>query len=180
MNHTPTTKLEGLTIQRKATGETFTITGKDGAFFLLNGGADNGGRDVLGSELCYYTRLDLSTPQAHYFDIPDHVYEDDPLLEWVCCPLCQGEKWLEVEGNHWTRVLFSDIRRAFAYRALNHSYKPCTRCGASGEVLDLATFDELSPFDELTCSLNTVQTESAKTYSMNTEVTQVAQWQLAA
>jgi hypothetical protein len=72
-------------------------------------------------------------------DIPDHVYESDPSLEWVTCPCCDGEKWLEVEGNVWTKALFSDPRRAYAHRHLNHSYKVCGRCGGVGEVLDLAT-----------------------------------------
>jgi hypothetical protein len=161
MKHTKTTKLEGLTIQRKATGEVFTITGKDGSFFLLNGGADNGGRDVMGSELCYYTRVNLcdcqrmastATPleqtfvlaslftvETHSLEVPDHILESEEGLEYVCCPSCSGEKWLEVEGNDWTRVLFSDVRRAYAHRALNSSYKPCTRCGASGEVFFATT-----------------------------------------
>ncbi len=69
-------------------------------------------------------------------DIPDQVYESDPSLEWVTCPCCDGEKWLEVEGNGWTRALFSDPRKAYVYGALNHSYIPCTRCNAGGEVLE--------------------------------------------
>jgi hypothetical protein len=32
-------------------------------------------------------------------EIPDHIYESDPSLEGVTCPCCDGEKWLEVEGN---------------------------------------------------------------------------------
>jgi hypothetical protein len=69
-------------------------------------------------------------------DIPEQVYEDDPLLEWVVCPCCDGEKWLEVEGNVWVKALFSDHRRAYAHRHLNHSYKVCGRCSGVGEVLD--------------------------------------------
>jgi hypothetical protein len=71
-------------------------------------------------------------------DIPDHVYESDPSLEWVTCPCCDGEKWLEVEGNVWVSALFSDTRRAYAHRYLNSSYKVCGRCSGVGEVLDLA------------------------------------------
>jgi hypothetical protein len=71
-------------------------------------------------------------------DIPEHVYESDPSLEWVTCPCCEGEKWLEVEGNVWVSALFSDTRRAYAHRYLNHSYKVCGRCSGVGEVLDLA------------------------------------------
>jgi hypothetical protein len=69
-------------------------------------------------------------------EIPDHIYESDPSLEWVTCPCCDGEKWLEVEGSVWTKALFSDPRRAYAHRALNHSYKVCGRCCGVGEVLD--------------------------------------------
>jgi hypothetical protein len=161
MNTTKTTPLEGLTVQRKATGEIFTITGKEGSFFLLNGGADNGGRHVLGSELSYYTRVNMCdcnrvestvTPFEQTFvladvfavetmslDIPDHVLESDPSLEWVTCPCCDGELWLETEGNGWTSALFSDHRRAYAHRHLNHSYKLCGRCNGVGEVLDSLT-----------------------------------------
>jgi hypothetical protein len=71
-------------------------------------------------------------------DIPEHVYESDPSLEWVTCPCCEGEKWLEVEGNVWVSALFSDTRRAYAHRYLNSSYKVCGRCSGVGEVLDLA------------------------------------------
>jgi hypothetical protein len=117
-------------------------------------------------------------------DIPEHVYEADPLLEWVTCPCCDGEKWLEVEGNGWCDALFSDPRRAYAYRALNRAYKVCGRCSGSGEVLDDPTaFDEQEAFDELGCSSNKVQTESAKTDLMNTLVTYKeipTIWQLAA
>jgi hypothetical protein len=74
--------------------------------------------------------------EAMTLDIPDHVYESDPSLEWVTCPCCDGEKWLEQKSDCWTRVLFSDPRRAYAHRALGKSYKVCTRCYGSGEVLD--------------------------------------------
>jgi hypothetical protein len=104
-------------------------------------------------------------------DIPDHILESDPSLEWVVCPCCDGEKWLEVEGNVWTKALFSDPRRAYAHRHLNHSYKVCGRCCGVGEVLDdLTSVDEQEAFDELVCSLNKSQAESAKIDLMNTRV----------
>jgi hypothetical protein len=100
------TKLEGLTIRRKATGEVFTITGKDDSFFLLNGGADNGGRDVMGSELSFYERVgELPTP----------------------C-VCNDTGWLETQSNGWVSRLFSDPRAAVAHAALKTSYKPCPQC----------------------------------------------------
>ena len=69
-------------------------------------------------------------------EVPDHVYENDPLIEWVICPECEGEKWLEVEGNGWTRALFSDPRKAYVYQSLNHSLVVCNRCSGHGEVLE--------------------------------------------
>jgi hypothetical protein len=103
MKHSKTTRLKGLTVQRKLTGEVFTITGKEGSFFQLNGGADKGARHVLGTELCYYTRVNLcdcqrmakeATPlertfvladlfsvEAHSLDLPDHLLESDEGLE---------------------------------------------------------------------------------------------------
>jgi hypothetical protein len=80
-------------------------------------------------------------------DIPEHVIENDPMLEWVTCPCCDGEKWLEVEGNVWVKALFSDPRRAYAHRHLNHSYKVCGRCSGVGEVLDSPTY-EINELDE--------------------------------
>jgi hypothetical protein len=190
MKNSKQTKLEGLTVQRKATGEVFTITGKEGAFFLLNGGADNGGRDVMGSELCYYTRVnhcdckriestvtmleqtfvlaDLFTVETHSLDIPEHIYESDPSLEWVACPCCEGKKWLEVEGNVWTKALFSDPRLAYAHRHLNSSYKVCGRCSGTGEVLDdLTTSSHLEKLgQEKTPKTPTVDVLIAKVESL--------------
>jgi hypothetical protein len=79
--------------------------------------------------------------EAMSLDIPDHVYESDGSLEWVTCPCCDSEKWLEVEGNVWTKALFADVRLAYAHRHLNSSYKVCGRCSGVGEVLD-----DLTPF----------------------------------
>jgi hypothetical protein len=106
-------------------------------------------RDILGKfddklKTCLphsFVLASLFDVEAMSLDIPDHIYESDPSLEWVTCPCCDGEKWLEVEGNIWTKVLFSDSRRAYAHRHLNHSYKVCGRCSGVGEVLDdLTTF----------------------------------------
>lgn len=83
-----------------------------------------------------FVLADLFDVEAMTLEIPDHVYESDPSIEWVTCPECEGEKWLEVEGNGWTRTLFSDPRKAFVYGSLNHSYTPCTRCHGHGEVLE--------------------------------------------
>jgi hypothetical protein len=105
-------------------------------------------------------------------EIPEHVLESDPSLEWVTCPCCDGEKWLEVEGNIWTKALYSDHRRAYAHRHLNSSYKVCGRCSGVGEVLDdLTPLAEQQPFDAQRRSSNKVQTESAKTDLMNNVTT---------
>lgn len=86
-----------------------------------------------------FVLADLFDAESMSLDIPDHVYESDPSLEWVTCPCCDGEKWLEVEGNVWTKALFADPRQAYAYRNLNSSFKLCGRCGGVGEVLDAPT-----------------------------------------
>jgi hypothetical protein len=105
-------------------------------------------------------------------DVPDHVYESDPSLEWVTCPCCDGEKWREVEGNVWTKALFSDHRRPYAHRALNHSYKVCGRCCGVGEVLDdLLPFNEQKGFHELGCSVNKIKPCLAKTDLTNSFTT---------
>jgi hypothetical protein len=112
MKNTPTTKLEGLVVKRKATGEIFTITGKDECgFFQLNGGSENGGRDVMGSELNYYERVG-ETPT-------------------LCA--CEGTGFIEQEGNHWNKALYQDPRAAYAHRALNSSFKPCP-CGCASKL----------------------------------------------
>jgi hypothetical protein len=41
------------------------------------------------------------------------------------CEHCDGTGWLESPGNSWITSLFVDPRRAFAYRALASSFKPC-------------------------------------------------------
>jgi hypothetical protein len=104
----------------------------------------NEDREVLGKfddklKACLphsFVLASLFDVEAMSNDVPDHILESDPLLEWVTCPTCDGEKWLEVEGNVWTKALFSDHRLAYAHRHLNHSYKVCGRCNGSGEVLD--------------------------------------------
>jgi hypothetical protein len=113
MENTRTTKLEGLVVRRKATGEIFTITGRDeDGFFLLNGGADNGGRDVMGSELNYYERVNQSP---------------------ASCVQCGDAGFIQVPGDVWTKALYQDPRAAYAYRALNASFKPCA-CGAASKL----------------------------------------------
>jgi hypothetical protein len=77
--------------------------------------------------------------EAMTLEIPDHILESDPSLEWVTCPTCDGEKWLQTDGNGWTSALFSDPRLEYCHHNLNSSFKVCGRCNGVGEVLDLAT-----------------------------------------
>lgn len=101
-------------------------------------------RDTISAEIdrvktCFphsFVLASLFDVEAMISDIPEHVYEADPTLEWVCCPSCDGEKWVDTGSNTWTSALFSDVLRAYAYRHLNSSYKVCGRCSGSGEVLD--------------------------------------------
>ena len=86
-----------------------------------------------------FVLADLFDVEAMTLDIPEHVLESDPSLEWVTCPSCDGKKWLEVEGNIWTKALFADPRMAYAHRDLNSSYKVCGRCSGVGEVLEPLT-----------------------------------------
>jgi hypothetical protein len=89
-----------------------------------------------------FVLADLFDVESLEQDVPEHVIENDPTFEWTTCPCCEGAKWLEVEGNVWTKALFSDPRRAYAHRHLNHSYKVCGRCSGVGEVLDSPTYEK--------------------------------------
>jgi hypothetical protein len=119
-------------------GETMTIStdrvGKD--FLPLT---DNSTPIVSAVSSHSFVLADLFDVESLEQDVPKHVIENDPAFDYVTCPCCDGEKWVEVEGNVWTKALFSDPRRAYAYRHLNYSSKPCGRCGASGEVLEPST-----------------------------------------
>lgn len=85
--------------------------------------------------------------EAMTLEIPEHVYESDPLLEWVTCPECDGERWLDTGHNHWTKALFSDPRMAYAHRHLNSSYKACGRCSGVGEILDSPTYEKYESYE---------------------------------
>lgn len=57
---------------------------------------------------------------AMSYPVPDHVLEDDPGLEWMECPLCEGERWVEGSPSVWTG---------------KPTARPCPRCHGRGEVL---------------------------------------------
>jgi hypothetical protein len=67
--------------------------------------------------------------EAMSLDIPDHVYESDPSLEWVTCPGCAGEGY-EVQALTTTEGFLTS----------------CEHCKGGGEVLDdLATSTFILP-----------------------------------
>lgn len=97
-------------------------------------------RDVLGkfddaikcSIAHSFVLASLFDVETMSLEVPDHVYESDPSLEWVTCPCCDGEKWLETDGNCWTKALFSDERYKYVYRELGselQSVWQVLRCG---------------------------------------------------
>ena len=86
-----------------------------------------------------FVLADLFDVESMSLDVPEHLYESDPSLEWVTCPCCDGEKWVKVGGSPWTKALFQDERMAYVYRHLDSSFKLCGRCSGVGEVLDLLT-----------------------------------------
>lgn len=118
----------------------------------------NSDRDVLGKfddtvKCCIphsFVLASLFDVEAMSNDIPEDVYESDPSLEWVTCPCCDGEKWLETDGNVWTKALFADERYRYVYRELDSSYKICGRCNGVGEVLDLASPEHEAVTKQLT------------------------------
>lgn len=61
---------------------------------------------------------------------PDHVIEADSAFEWVVCPECDGQEWIEVEC-----AAYADSARAWGRPDLAKAYKPCLRCNQQGEVL---------------------------------------------
>lgn len=103
--------------------------------------------------------LPASFVLADLFDVeslsmaPDDVIENDPAFDYVCCPVCDGAKFVEVARNGWVSALFSHPARAYAHRHLNSSFKMCGRCSGVGEVLDDLTshseFIENTPIPSL-------------------------------
>ena len=62
--------------------------------------------------------------------VPDHVLEAEPGLEWVTCPTCEGEGWVEGSSSPWPNL---------------PSAIPCRRCYRLGEVLDFPEDHRLEP-----------------------------------
>jgi hypothetical protein len=143
MNHT-TLNLQGLN------QEELTIMQDvlNDLFFTGGVSFNNALCDMLGSiktaQPASFVLASLFDVEAMTLEIPDHILESDEGLEYVTCPCCDGEKWLETTSNGWTSALFSDHRRAYAHRHLNHSYKPCGRCNGGGEASRSMVINPLS------------------------------------
>ncbi len=82
-----------------------------------------------------FVLADLFDVAGMSLDVPDHLLEDDPGLELVPCPECEGLGWLECYGSAWGASC-----EAWGRPDLNFTLKPCTRCHCEGEVLDFPLF----------------------------------------
>jgi len=80
-----------------------------------------------------FVLADLFDVEAHSLDVPDHVIEADPMFDWIVCPACNGERWVEVAGSAWEEACL-----AWGRPDLSKSIKPCLRC-LDGEVLDTSS-----------------------------------------
>ena len=79
---------------------------------------------------------DLFDVRSMSLDVPDHVLEDEPGLELVPCPECDGQGWIECYGSAWGASC-----EAWGRPDLNFTLKPCSRCNNEGEVLAVAEPD---------------------------------------
>ena len=78
-----------------------------------------------------FVLADLFDVASMTLEVLDHLLEDEPGLEWVTCPECDGEGWvIAAEPNGWTR---------------GDAFTPCRRCRQLGEVLDLSRPGTLEP-----------------------------------
>lgn len=81
-----------------------------------------------------FVLADLFDVAAMTLEVPDHIYELEPDTDWVSCPCCKGEKWLEVDDSP-----YRDACLAWGRPDLAKSYKPCLRCDQYGEILDVVS-----------------------------------------
>ena len=81
-----------------------------------------------------FVLADLFDVESMSLEVPDHALEDEPGLEWVVCPICNGKGWIEGSPSIWTG---------------RPTARPCPRCRCRGEVLDFPTVIRL----ELLCTL---------------------------
>lgn len=92
-----------------------------------------------------FVLADLFDVAAMSYPVPDHVLEEEPGLEWVVCPNCDGEGWLEADSFAWETPRLRALRPE-----LCRSIRPCPRCHGHREVLDICPLSlELDPLAEL-------------------------------
>lgn len=70
-----------------------------------------------------FVLADLFDVESMSLDVPDHILEDDPELDWTECPVCEGERWVEGSASVWTG---------------KPTARPCPRCKGLGQILDLS------------------------------------------
>ena len=81
-----------------------------------------------------FVLADFFQIESMALEVPDHVLEDEPGLELVLCPDCNGKGWLECYGSAW-----SGSCTAWHRPDLDFTLKPCSRCHTEGEVLAVIT-----------------------------------------
>ena len=79
-----------------------------------------------------FVLADLFDVESMSLEIPDHVLENEPGLELVPCPECDGVGSIACYGLS----PYGESAAAWNRPDLNLVYKPCIRCNQFGEVLD--------------------------------------------
>ena len=79
-----------------------------------------------------FVLADLFEIVSMSLDVPDHVHENEPGLELVPCPECDGEGWLECYGS-----AYGASCNLWGRPDLNFTLKPCPRCHCEREILDI-------------------------------------------
>ena len=82
-----------------------------------------------------FVLADLFDVESMSLEIPDHVLESEPGLEWIACPECDGQGWLGCYGLS----PYGDAANAWHRPDLDLVYKPCLRCSQQGNVLDISS-----------------------------------------
>ena len=78
-----------------------------------------------------YVLAEVFNLEAHSLEVPEHLLENEPGVEWVTCPRCDGEKHV---FSVWGSYEYADERLT-----------RCLRCWGDGEVLD---YVEVQPIEE--------------------------------
>ena len=93
-----------------------------------------------------FVLADLFDVSSMCLEVPDHVLENDPGLEWTSCLQCNGERWVESGISTWATPYALTF-----FPNVCTTLKPCLRCYGEGEVLDVydPTPLEFTPLQEL-------------------------------